>query len=125
LTEQSELLSDYFEASTINAQGLADALNLLETGQINNVSNALLKALSAAGEVNSNLQETYSYIDNFKEERSIQDIGAFMKKRADAVQAGFSSGMLLDAPLLQSMEALFGTDMRSQYQKDIYNWTGD
>lgn len=125
LTEQSELLSDYFEASTINAQGLADALNLLETGQINNVSNALLKALSAAGEVNSNLQETYSYIDNFKEERSIQDIGAFMKKRADAVQAGFSSGMLLDAPLLQSMEALFGADMRSQYQKDIYDWTGD
>lgn len=125
LTEQSELLSDYFEASTINAQGLADALNLLETGQINNVSNALLKALSAAGEVNSNLQETYSYIDNFKEERSIQDIGVFMKKRADVVQAGFSSGMLLDAPLLQSMEALFGTDIRSQYQKDIYDWTGD
>ena len=125
LTEQSELLSDYFEVSTINAQGLADALNLLETGQIDNLSNSLLKALSAAGEVNNNLQQTYAYIDNFKEERSVTDIGSFMKKRADVVKAGFESGMLLDAPLLQSMEALFGSNIRSQYQKDIYEWTND
>ena len=125
LTDQSELLSNYLEISEVNVQGLADALNLLESGKIDAVSNALLAALSAAGAVNSNLAQTYAYIDNFKEERSIGDIGAFMKKRADIIQAGFESGMLLDAPLLQSMEALFGDKIRSQYQKDIYDWTGD
>ena len=125
LADQSELLSNYLEVSGTNVQGLADALNLLETGKIDEMSSALLAALSAAGEVNSNLAQTYAYIDNFKEERSITDIGGFMKKRADAVKAGFESGMLLDAPLLQSMEALFGSDMRSKYQQDIYDWTDD
>ena len=125
LADQSELLSNYLEVSGTNVQGLADALNLLETGQIDNISNALLRALSAAGTVNSNLAQTYAYIDNFKEERSVEDIGAFMKKRADVVKQGFTSGMLLDASVLQSMEALFGADMRAAYQQDIYNLTND
>ena len=123
--ESSETLSEWLEASDVGAQGLADVLNTLESGSIDSISEALIRAFGAAGELNNNLAKTYDYIDNFNEERSIQDIGGFYKKRADTVQAGFESGMLLDAPLLQSMEALFGAKRRAEYQQAIYDLTND
>ena len=47
--ESSETLSDWLEVSGVGAQGLADALSALESGNIDTISEALLRAFGAAG----------------------------------------------------------------------------
>ena len=125
MADETELLSDYLKVSGTNASGLAKALKALDSGSISNVTDTLLAALSAAGEVENTLAEVYNYIDNFEEKRSVSDIGDFYSDRADAVQAGFESGMLLDEPLLQSMDEIFGAKKRAEYQNAIYDLTDD
>ena len=123
--ESSETLSDWLEVSGVGAQGLADALSALESGNIDTISEALLRAIGAAGQLESSLAKTYDYIDNFEAERSIGDIGKFYSDLADSVQQGFESGFLLDKPILQALEETFGTKLRNQYMRDIYDFTGD
>ena len=125
MADETELLNNYLKVSGTTAQGLAKALVALDSGSINSVTDSLLAALSAAGEVENTLAEVYNYIDNFEEKRSVSDIGGFYSDRADAVQAGFESGMLLDEPLLQSMDEIFGSKMRTTYQNAVYDLTDD
>lgn len=123
--ESSETLSDWLEVSGVGAQGLADALSALESGNIDTISEALLRAFGAAGQLESSLAKTYDYIDNFEAERSIGDIGKFYSDLADSVQQGFESGFLLDKPVLQALEETFGVELRNQYMKDIYDFAGN
>lgn len=125
IANETELLSDLLEISDINAQGLAIAISSLESGSIDNISSALLRALSAAGEVENTLAQVYSHIDSFQQERSAQDIGKFYKGLADSIQDSLGSGMLLDAPLLQGLEEVFGSKKRADYQQLIYDLTND
>ena len=123
--ESSETLANWLDVSGVGAQGLADALSALGTGSIDSISEALLRAFGAAGQLESSLAKTYDYIDNFEEERSIEDIGKFYSGLADSVQEGFESGFLLDKPVLQALEETFGTKLRNKYMQDIYSFTGD
>jgi hypothetical protein len=64
------------------------------------MSTSLIQALSVAGSVANGLSETYSYIDNFKSERSVEDVGAFWKKRGKDITTAINSSFLTDAPAM-------------------------
>lgn len=118
--ESCEELSDYLEISGINAQGLSDALEMVELGDISSIdqlSNGLLKALSIAGELKNDLAETYKHIDNFDAGRSTTDILSFTQKLAKNIQTSFDIGSFADEPLLKSWGELFGDSGRTEYLK--------
>ena len=125
MAKNSDTLAKTLDIVDANAQGVADGLAAIESGNISTLTNNLLAAFSAAGELKNNLAETFDFIDNYQEERSVSDIGKFFKARADAVQQGFESGMLLDEPVLQSLETMFGSEVRAAYQKAVYQLTDD
>lgn len=124
-------LSKFLDITDVNAQGLADVLESIAIGDIgiDQVTDGLLQAMSAAGELNNNLAQVYEHIDNFKLDRSISDIGKFYKGLADQVESSQGAGMLLDKPLLQSWGELFGQDSLQAYKDwtkmatDQKNWT--
>ena len=123
--KSSQTLDKWLKASGIGAQGLADALETLGSSNIENISEALLRAFGAAGQLESSLAKTYDHIDNFEAERSIQDVGKFYKGLSDTVKEGFTSGFLMDKPVLQAFEDMFGADKKNQYLSAVYRATDD
>ena len=117
-SKNCKTLDKFLEIADVNAQGLADIFEELQIGDIgiNEVTDGLLRALSTAGELESNLSKVYNFIDNFSLDRSISDIGKFYKGLSDQVESSQKNGMLLDAPLLQSWGALFGQDSVKEYK---------
>ena len=124
-------LSKFLDITEVNAQGLADVLESIEIGDIgiDQVTDGLLQAMSAAGALEANLAGVYEHIDNFKLDRSISDIGKFYKGLADQVEDSQGAGMLFDKPLLQSWQELFGKKSLDAYKEwangatDRKNWT--
>lgn len=113
-------LSKFLDITGVNAKGLADILESIEIGDIGieQVTDGLLQAVSAAGALEANLAGVYQHIDNFKLDRSISDIGKFYKDLADQVESSQGAGMLYDRPLLQSWGELFGKNSLQAYK----NW---
>ena len=124
-------LSKFLDIADVNAQGLADIFESIEIGDIGieEVTDGLLQAMSAAGALEANLAEVYEHIDSFKLDRSISDIGKFYKGLADQVESSQGAGMLFDKPLLQSWKELFGDNSVQAYKDwarmatDQKNWT--
>jgi hypothetical protein len=73
LADSSKTLSNYLDLSGTNAQGLADTIAALASGDIdiNRLSNSLVKAYSATGIIASNLAESYKYISDYEKGTSI------------------------------------------------------
>ena len=119
IAESSEYLADMLDLSDITAQGLADTLESLWLGDIgvDDLTDSLLAAFSAAGELENNLSEVYSYIDNFQQERSVKDIGKFYKGLASDIEDSLNAGMTLDPQLLQAWGEIFGEQSLSEYRK--------
>ena len=116
--ESCSELSDYLEISEVNAQGLADALEMIELGDVNSInqlSDGLLRALSIAGELQNSLAETYKHIDNFNAGRSVSDIVKFAQDLGKNITKSFEDGAFIDEPLLKSWEEIFGADKRQDY----------
>ena len=111
-------LSKFLDITGVNAQGLADILESIEIGDIgiDQVTDGLLQAASAAGALEANLAGVYEHIDNFKLDRSISDIGKFYKGLTDQIEGSQGAGMLYDKPLLQSWEELFGDKSLNRYK---------
>lgn len=111
-------LSKFLDITGVNAKGLADILESIEIGDIGieQVTDGLLQAASAAGALEANLAGVYQHIDNFKLDRSISDIGKFYKDLADQVESSQGAGMLYDKPLLQSWKELFGKKSLDRYK---------
>ena len=111
-------LSKFLDVAGVNAKGLADVLESIEIGDIGieQVTDGLLQATSAAGALEANLAGVYEHIDNFKLDRSVSDIGKFYKDLADQVESSQGAGMLYDRPLLQSWGELFGKDSLQAYK---------
>lgn len=127
MAEESDFLNEFLDESVFTAQSLADVLQMLELGDIGieGLSEELLKALGASKELDNNLASVFGHIDNYKKERSVQDIGKFYKGLADDIQSGWTSGMLLDKPLLQAWEEMFGAESAAEYRSSIYKATND
>ena len=127
MAESSEYLSDFLESSGMNAETLADILNSIETGNIgiDQLSDQLIDAFSAASALENSLAQTFSYIDNFQQERSVRDIGKFYKGLSDSVKEGWESGMLLDPQLTQAWGEMFGTKSLAEYRRAVQELTDD
>lgn len=127
MAESSEYLSDFLESSGMNAETLADILNSIETGNIgiDQLSDQLIDAFSAASALENSLAQTFSYIDNFQQERSVRDIGKFYKGLSDSVKEGWESGMLLDPQLTQAWGEMFGTKSLTEYRRAVQELTDD
>lgn len=110
LVKDYDDLSLVLEASALNAEGLASALELVESGDVSfeNMTGSLLAALSIAGDFESRMASAFSYIDNFEPERSAKDIGDFAKDQASTIMDLFDAGLYQDAQLQQYWTTLFG-----------------
>lgn len=117
-SKECKQLSKFLDITGVNAKGLADVLESIEIGDIGieQVTDGLLQAVSAAGALEANLAGVYQHIDNFKLDRSISDIGKFYKDLADQVESSQGAGMLYDRPLLQSWGELFGKNSLQAYK---------
>lgn len=117
-SKECKQLSKFLDITGVNAKGLADVLESIEIGDIGieQVTDGLLQAVSAAGALEANLASVYQHIDNFKLDRSISDIGKFYKDLADQVESSQGAGMLYDRPLLQSWGELFGKNSLQAYK---------
>lgn len=125
-TESCQELTDYLDISGVNAQGLADALEMIELGDINSVeqlADGLLQALSIAGELKSSLAESYQHIDNFDASRSANDILKFTQDLGKNITGSFSTGLFIDEPLLNSWEEIFGTESRQDYLSSLRDFS--
>lgn len=123
--EDLEAVNNLFEVSDMNAQGLADILTAIEIGDIgiDQVTNSLLSALSTAGALKNVLDEDFNYIDNFQQERSIQDIGRFASNLVKSIDSGFESGAYFDPQTLQAWGELFGRESLGEYRDYFLNST--
>ena len=124
-SEGCEDLSNYLEITDVNAQGLADALESIELGDISGIdqlSEGLLRALSIAGELRASLAETYQHIDNFDAGRSANDILKFNQDLAKNITGSFDTGLFFDEPLLKSWEELFGESGREAYVQAVQEY---
>ena len=117
-SKECKQLSKFLDITGVNAKGLADVLESIEIGDIGieQVTDGLLQAVSAAGALEANLAGVYQHIDNFKLDRSISDIGKFYKDLTDQVESSQGAGMLYDRPLLQSWGELFGKESLQAYK---------
>ena len=127
MADQSEYLQNMLDESGISAQGLADILETMELGDIGieGLSEQLIEAFTAAGELDNTLAEVFSYIDNFQKERSTQDIGKFYKGFADSVEGAWKSAQFMDPAALQAWGEMFGPDSLAQYREFMAEITND
>ena len=124
--KSNEILNDYLEMSNVNAAALADVLTMVgENGSlsIDQVSNALLDALSAAGALESGLAETFSFIDNFSLSRSAQDIGDFYSDLVDTIETGIGKGNVGDAQIYEAYSQIFGKDAAKQLRQSFSEYS--
>lgn len=127
IANESEYLTDMLDESDISAQALADTLEMLEVGDIgiDEITDSLLAALTAAGAVDQTLAEVFSHIDNFQQERSTQDIGKFYKNLTGSVKSAWESGQIMDPQALQAWGELFGSDSLANYRQFMAQITND
>lgn len=124
--KSNEILNDYLEMSSVNAAALADILTMVgEDGSlsIDQVSNALLDALSAAGALESGLAQTFSFIDNFSLSRSAQDIGDFYSDLVDTIETGIGKGNVGDAQIYEAYSQIFGKDAAKQLRQSFSEYS--
>ena len=121
LVKDYDDLSLVLEASALNAEGLASALELVESGDVSfeNMTGSLLTALSIAGDFESRMASAFSYIDSFEPERSAKDIGDFAKDQASTIMDLFDAGLYQDAQLQQYWTTLFGGESYQNLIKAI------
>lgn len=121
LVKDYDDLSLVLEASALNAEGLASALELVESGDVSfeNMTGSLLAALSIAGDFESRMASAFSYIDGFEPERSAKDIGDFAKDKASTIMDLFDAGLYQDAQLQQYWTTLFGGESYQNLIKAI------
>ena len=127
MAEESEYLMDMLDESDISAQALADTLMSLEVGDIglDSLTDSLLEAFTAAGEVENTLAEVFNYIDNFEQERSTQDIGKFYKGLSESVKSAWEMGQVMDPQALQAWGEMFGPESLANYRKFMAEVTND
>ena len=130
VAENSEELALLLEDDEINAVALADALELIEIpgnsiNSMDDLSNAMLKALTAAGDLENHLAGVYSYIDNFQQDRSVTDIGKFYQGLGKNAIESFENGFLVDDNLLQTFGEFFDDEFVSDYYDYMAMLTGD
>ena len=123
--DSSESLSKFLETSGINAQGLSDVLTEMQLGNIDTdtLSSALLAAMSAAGSLNSQLAETYNYIDNFNQPRSREDITDFYSGLSKKAFASIKDGFWVDEPIISALTEMFGSDLAAEYRNKAAEYT--
>lgn len=123
LVKEYDDLSLVLEASAINAEGLASALELVKSGDVSfeNMTGSLLAALSIAGDFESRMAAAFSYIDNFEPERSAKDIGDFAKDKVSTIMDLFDAGLYQDAQLQQYWTTLFGGESYQNLIKAVAN----
>ena len=112
-------LADLLEVSEINAAGLAAALNEIDTGNldVNTLTEGLLKALSAAEEVNQIIAEADDFLNNWKEEPSGDRFAKWAKGGADSILGAWGAGRYQDQQARQYMSTMLGTDFMREYNK--------
>lgn len=127
MAEESEYLMDMLDESDISAQALADTLMSLEVGDIglDSLTDSLLEAFTAAGEVENTLAEVFNYIDNFEQKRSTQDIGKFYKGLSESVKSAWEMGQVMDPQALQAWGEMFGPESLANYRKFMAEVTND
>ena len=122
VAHESEEVADALERAGVNAEGFANALEAIMDTDLNlnigDISNALLKAMSTAGSVKSQLAEVFEYIDSYEKERSAGDIGDFYAGLVKDVRDEANRGLFGDGLFKQSFEALFG----ETGLKDLSDW---
>ena len=119
IAESSEELAAMLDLAGISAETLGELLTEVELGNLNvdDLTDGLLNAANAANEVQNNLGEVFSRIDNFQAERSVRDIGKWYKDLIDSIQESQEAGFFFDNTVLQGWEELFGSEGLQEYIK--------
>ena len=127
IADQSDALKELLEDTEVNAQGVADVLAGIEMGEIDadSISSGLLKAMSAAGELNNNLAKALKLIKEFEEDPDAREIGEFASKGAKTIKESIDSGAYFNPVALQYMRLMFGEEKTSEYVADIERWLNE
>lgn len=119
IVAQMEDLDSWLDVAGVSAETLGEILSSLMLGDLDlsELSDGLLEALDIANELENNVGEVFAHIDSYKEERSIRDIGKFYKGLTETIEDSMGAGFLLDAPLLQDWQEIFGYDSLQAYKR--------
>lgn len=120
--DSCEILNDYLEYGDQSASALAAAIELMGTGgasSIDQISEAFLAAMGAAGAFEDQLQDVFKFIDEFSPDRSIQDIADFFSKTSDDMFTELGNGNYGGERLYQEAAAIWG-DAYASHLKNFF-----
>ena len=120
--DSCEILNDYLEYGDQSASALAAAIELMGTGgasSIDQISEAFLAAMGAAGAFEDQLQDVFKFIDGFSPDRSIQDIADFFSKTSDDMFTELGNGNYGGERLYQEAAAIWG-DAYASHLKNFF-----
>lgn len=116
------ILNDYLKYGDQSASALAAAIELMGTGgasSIDQISDAFLDAMGAAGAFEDQLYNVFKFIDEFSPDRSIQDIADFFSQTSDDMFTELGSGNYGGERLYQEAAAIWG-DAYASHLKNFF-----
>ena len=112
-------LADALEISEFNAAGLAAALEEINLDHLNaeQLTDNLLKAFSAAEDVNQILAEGDNFLDNWKEVPSGDRFAKWAAGGAKSITEAWNVGRYQDGQARQYLETILGSDFMRTYNQ--------
>lgn len=112
-------LAQSLEIADFNAGGLSLALQGVASGAIsqNEVTDSLLGVLSDISAIESNSAEAFDFMNNLKLSDSVYKLGQNYGKVAKQMYSIEKAGNVMDAPLLEGYELIFGEEVREKYEE--------